>query len=85
VSYVFSSELRIKVLSVLSKSKFTPTQLAEMSNSPISHVSKALGELQSRGLIVCLTPSRKKGRFYTITELGGQILDEINRITRRIS
>lgn len=82
VSYVFSSELRFKVLVELRKSKLTPSQLARGLSQPMSHVSKALSELSDKELVVCLTPSRKKGRFYEITKDGEKVLDEISKITR---
>jgi len=83
VSYVFSSELRLKTLIELSKSKYTPKQLSFYTKQPISHVSKALKELSGKGLVECLTPSRKKARLYSITKLGNQVLDEINKLTDR--
>ena len=82
VSYVFSSELRLKILLELSKSKNTPKQLSLSLKHPMSHVSKALKQLNEKQLVECLTPDRKKGRLYNITELGGQVLDEIGKIGR---
>ena len=83
LSYVFSSELRLKTLVELSKSKYTPKQLSLSLKQPISHVSKALKELKVKGLVECLTPSRKKARLYSITRNGNQVLDEINKLTDR--
>lgn len=83
VSFVFSSELRLKTLLELSKSKHTPKQLSLSLNKPISHISRALRELRTEGLVKCLTPKRRKGRFYSITRLGDQVLDEINELTER--
>ena len=83
VSFVFSSELRLKTLLELSKSKYTPKQLSLFLNKPISHVSRALKELGTKGLVECLTPNRKKARLYSITNLGNQVLDEINKLTER--
>ena len=83
VSFVLSSELRFKILLELSKSKHTPKQLSIFLSKPISHVSKSLKELKTKGLIECLTPSRKKARLYSITELGSQVLREINKLTKR--
>jgi predicted transcriptional regulator len=83
VSYVFSSELRLKTLLELNKSKYTPKQLSISLKQPISHISKALKELTTKGLVECLTPNRKKARLYSITKEGVQVLDEINRLTKR--
>lgn len=82
VSFVFSSELRLKTLLELSKSEFTPKQLSLSLDKPISHISKALRELRNKGLVECLTPKMRKARFYTITRLGTQVLDEINKLTK---
>ena len=82
VSYVFSSELRLKTLLELNRSKYTPKQLSISLKQPISHVSKALKELTIKGLVECLTPTRKKARLYSITKLGNQVLGEINELTK---
>jgi len=83
VSYVFSSELRLRTLVELSKSKYTPKQLSLSLKQPFSHVSKALKELRDKGLVECLTPNRKKARLYSITRSGNQVLEEINKLTNR--
>jgi len=83
ISYVFSSELRLKTLLKLNKSKYTPKQLSISLKQPISHISKALKELTTKGLVECLTPNRKKARLYSITKQGIQVLDEINKLTKR--
>jgi predicted transcriptional regulator len=83
VSYVFSSELRLRTLVELSKSKYTPKQLSLSLKQPISHASKALKELRDKGLVECLTPDRKKARLYSITRSGNQVLEEINKLTHR--
>ena len=82
VSYVFSSELRLKTLLELNRSKYTPKQLSMSLKQPISHISKALKELTTKGLVECLTPNRKKARLYSITKEGVQVLNEINRLTK---
>jgi len=82
VSFVFSSRLRLKILLKLSKSKNTPKQLSISLKQPMSHVSKALKQLNERQLVECLTPSRRKGRLYDITQSGSKVLDEIGKIGR---
>ncbi|MEA2090412.1 MAG: ArsR family transcriptional regulator [Thermoproteota archaeon] len=83
VSFVLSSGLRFKTLLQLSKSKNTPKKLSIFLNKPISHVSKTLKELRTKGLIECLTPSRKKARLYSITKLGSEVIEEVNKLTER--
>src|SRR5437867_1546742 len=80
VGFLFSSEIRQRVLRALSEKRSTPSQISAAIERPISHVSRALKELQARKLAICLTPERKKGRVYQITALGESILRELDRI-----
>lgn len=80
ISFVFSSKTRSKVLLLLSKSEKTPKQLSEELSSALSHVSRALQELEEIGLISCLTPNRRKGKFYQITKTGREILNELKNL-----
>ncbi|MHA1677591.1 MAG: winged helix-turn-helix domain-containing protein [Promethearchaeota archaeon] len=81
ISFVLSSKLRFKILIELKNKERIPTKLARNLNKPISHISKAIRELQEEGLIKCLTPLRRKNKFYTITDKGKKILFEINKMT----
>ncbi|HLA82221.1 MAG TPA: ArsR family transcriptional regulator [Thermoleophilia bacterium] len=83
VGFLLSSEIRQGVLRTLSGQRCTPSQISTVLGQPISHVSRALGELQSRKLAVCLTPERKKGRLYQITSLGETVLRELERLRTR--
>ena len=85
ISFVLSSDLRFKVLLHLNAREATPSQLAGALGSPISHVSKALHELTDHELVKCLTPTRKKTRFYGITDSGKSVLTEVHRVTGRRS
>jgi len=81
ISFVTSSTLRFKVLIELNKGEEIPSKLSDEIKAPISHVSKTLSELEQENLIKCLTPSRRKGRFYAISPLGKEVLSEINELT----
>ncbi len=76
-SFVIRAKNRTKILRALSKIK-TPTQLAEELGLNLSHTSRALRELEKKGLIECLTPDENVGRIYTRTELGEKIVEEID-------
>src|SRR5437016_8148992 len=78
--FLFSSEIRRSVLRTLSEKRSTPSQISAAIGRPISHVSRALKELQDRKLAVCLTPERKKGRVYQITALGESILRDLDGV-----
>lgn len=81
VSFVMSGELRFRVLIELKDMKKTPSDLKETLKVPISHVSKTLKELKDNELVECLTPERRKSKFYSITPKGTKILDEISKVT----
>ena len=80
IGFLLSSEIRQGVLRTLIEKRSTPSQISTVLGEPISHVSRALKELQSRKLAICLTPNRKKGRLYQITTLGETVLHELERM-----
>lgn len=82
VSFVVSSNLRFKVLIELNKGKKIPTELAKITKKSISHVSTSLRELEEKNLVQCLTPERRKGKYYEITDSGRQILNFISKETK---
>jgi len=71
---VRSSSYRLRILSKLLDSNKTPTQLSKELNIKMSHISRALTELVKMGLIESLTPELRKGKMYTISKLGKEIL-----------
>lgn len=74
-AYVSSSTYRSKVIIFLSKNNFsTPTQIGLNTNIRVNHISKVLGELKSKGLIICINEDARKGRLYTLTELGEKVV-----------
>ncbi|MGQ4876558.1 MAG: winged helix-turn-helix domain-containing protein [Promethearchaeia archaeon] len=81
ISYITSSTIRFKILIELNKKQNIPSRLAKSLNIPISHISKTLTELESHQLVNCLTPNRRKGKFFSITNKGKDILKQINKIT----
>jgi len=83
VSFVTSSRLRFKILIELNKSKKTPSELSRIIKSPISHISSTMKELEEKNLIKCLTPERRKNKFYEITEFGKELLEFISKEIKR--
>jgi DNA-binding MarR family transcriptional regulator len=78
VGYVVSSKYRVLVLQRLIDSPAPPSTIATDVNCPVSHVSRALQELRSRGLVDLLVPeSRKKGRIYGVTDEGRSVWETI--------
>jgi DNA-binding transcriptional ArsR family regulator len=76
VSFVLRAKNRRKILKALDEPKL-PSQLASELRMHISHVSRALAELEEQGLVECLTPEEKIGRLYRLTERGKEVRSQI--------
>ena len=72
-AYVVSSEYRKLIVKTLNVRPTMPKEISELINKPQSHVSRALRQLEDKGIIVCINPQNKKGRIYRLTELGVEI------------
>ena len=79
-SYVIRGKNRRMVFLALETPK-TPTQLSDELKIHLSHVSRALSELESKKLVVCLTPSEKVGRIYRLTERGKRVLKTVKELS----
>ncbi len=81
ISFVKSSDKRLRILSMLKNSVSTPSDISTKLSFPISHVSSTLSELMEYKLVICLTPERRKTKLYKITEKGVKVLTKIDEIT----
>jgi len=77
LDFVLSSETRLRILSFLSTNSGTPTQLAKQISKHLSHISRALRELESMDLVSCSNQKNSKPREYRLTPEGDRILREI--------
>lgn len=73
-------KIRREVLTSLEEGPKTPSRLAEDNGENLSHISRALKELTSKGLVECMTPQQSKNRIYRITQEGRQVLDELEKL-----
>lgn len=71
---VISSEYRKKVLMKLNEKVMMPNELRKNLDIKMSHISRTLKEIENMGLITCLTPELRKGKQYTITKQGKEVL-----------
>ncbi len=83
ISFITSSKLRFKILTILLNSNYTPSELAHTLSEARSHVSSTLKMLESQGLVKCLTPDRRRNKFFQITKKGERILKQINILTKK--
>ena len=59
----------------------TPGDISRSSGVHLSHISRALRELRSKGLVECLTPKAMKNRIYRITEKGRKALKGLKELS----
>ena len=81
ISFVKSSDKRLRILSLLKNSVFTPSDISTNLSIPISHVSSTLSELMENRIVICLTPERRKTKLFKITDKGIKVLSKIDEIT----
>lgn len=83
ISFVKASEIRLSILSTLSKGVKTPTELKAQFEVPISRISAILKELGEKDLVLNLTPDRRKGKLFSLTDLGKSIIGQIQNISQK--
>jgi ArsR family transcriptional regulator, cadmium/lead-responsive transcriptional repressor len=79
VSFVVRSRHREAVLRQLRGGPQTPSNLARRLNISISHTSQLLSSLRQKGLVVCLTPSAVRGRLFSLSKKGQDVLDHLTQ------
>lgn len=55
----------------------TPQMIAKATNSYLTHISRAMRELEGKGLVKCLTPDMNKNRFYELTDIGRDVVAKL--------
>jgi DNA-binding MarR family transcriptional regulator len=73
VSFVGRGRSRRHVLKALFKPN-SPTELAKQLDIDRSTISRVVLELTEKGLVECLTPDERMGRYYRITETGKKVI-----------
>jgi len=74
LGYIKASSNRQKILLTLSSKEMTPLEIAKATNLALSNVTKIIGDLRKKNLVKCKTPRLRKGRIYTLTEEGREIV-----------
>jgi DNA-binding MarR family transcriptional regulator len=80
VGKVLASPRRLRVLTTIQEGVVTPKMISTRLSMPTSHVSKVLRELERLGLVECKTPDLRKGRIFSITSSGSQIMQTVKTI-----
>ena len=62
-----ASKIKQSILSLLSTQPQTPKDISNVLDKHLSQISLNLKELENMGLVKCLNPQLKKGKFYVAT------------------
>ena len=79
VSYVIASKTRKAILLKLETPR-PPTFLAKDLGINLANVSRALTELESKDVVICLTPEQKVGKIYSLTKKGKDIVGQMKKM-----
>jgi len=82
VGTVIASEYRRKILRALEKSSVTPSQIADITKLNRVHVSRFLRELRDDGMVTCETPDLRKGKLYSLSDLGKSVLGSVAELEK---
>lgn len=77
ISYVQISKYRTKVMESLERDVKIPTAIANDSGIRTNHISKVLSELKAHELVECINSEVRKGRLYRLTEIGDEIVKNL--------
>ena len=76
ISFVVRGKIRKAVLGALDK-PMTPTELSKQIKTHRPTVSRTILELEKKGLVECITPKERMGRFYKRTNLAKKIMEKL--------
>jgi len=72
------SKYRLKILSALKAKLKSPTELEKELNIKLSHVSRSLSQLSSKGYVEDKTPNLGRNKLYAITRKGKEVLKKVD-------
>ncbi|MFX1514040.1 MAG: ArsR family transcriptional regulator [Promethearchaeota archaeon] len=78
VGIIKASKVKQKILTLLLNQPKTPKDISNILEKHLSQVSKNLRVLEKRELVKCLNPQLKKGRFYTTTNKGKELMEKLS-------
>ena len=79
IAYVLASEHRKNIILYLDDEMHTPKQIGDAINVRTNHISNLLAQLRKKELVYCATPNIRKGKLYSITDDGKEVLKYIKK------
>ncbi len=78
IGKIKSSKWRFKVLNILVDGVKTPGELSKETDISSSHISEVIKELHELKLIELKTPDLRKGKLYSLSNLGKEVLEGLS-------
>ncbi|MBI0582786.1 MAG: MarR family transcriptional regulator [Methanomassiliicoccus sp.] len=76
--WVLGVDRRVAVMRALeSSAAFSAADIAERSGRSVQNISRAIHELEGKGLIECLTPEKLTWKRYLLTDAGKAVLMDL--------
>lgn len=76
--WVLSVDRRLLVMRALEATEaFSAAEIAERTGRSVQNISRAIDELEGKGLIECLTPQKHSWKRYLLTEQGKAVIDDL--------
>ena len=77
-TFVLGSPYRVDVVRALKGDQFKiPSRIAKESTASANHISKILGELKKKEVVVCVNEEARKGRLYVLTPIGEAVAKDL--------
>ncbi len=82
LGFIIASKQRIAILHSLEKNMKTPSLLSKDLGISITTISSHLQQLRKKNIIECVNLNSKKGRLYRLTQLGEQLIKNVEQILK---
>ena len=79
LAYVKRSKNRQEILKIIASTRKTPSDITKIMDARFSLISAILTDLKNHNIVVCLNEEDKTGRLYVLTDLGLEILNELDQ------
>jgi predicted transcriptional regulator len=76
--WVLGVDRRLVVIRALdTDGAFSASEVAERTGRSVQNVSRAMDEMETMGLIECLTPEKHSWKRYILTERGKKVIHDL--------
>lgn len=78
IHYILSVDRRIFVVREFQHSPIVQaSNVAEKTGRSLQNISRALKELEKKGIVICVNPERRTWKRYILTETGKRVLNTL--------